>query len=362
MRKLRMIPLSLLALLAAGCGGDDGTSGPAVPLASPADALRELGNFATIADIYSSGLVRAAQATGVQLGAQQARSRTAAGINLLRPGTPEPLPRQAVAQPRAVSDCTPAGTLSGTQSKTRSFTYFNVNETVSYATASYAAPCVSSSDDGTTTDTITVSGATETGATAADANGNRYVYAVFGAQNTPFTAKEVETDDTSQQQTQSQVLSLLGQLEAGITGDNDESIKLVVSGGLDTGSSAGTKSTQFSIGTSSQPLEIDIGLNTEGGGSINLSGSYAFTNPAVVGCNGASVTYTTVAPLLLANGSMFQGGTLKASSGANSATFVFASDGSAKVTFADGSQTALTAAQVSSAFSFDSQILQTTGC
>lgn len=355
MRKLLLVTtLGMAASLLAACNGDDDNGSPSVPLTTSADALRELGNFENVVVLYSLGAEGAQEAVTphqptARVATARGAMRQATAGNLFRPRL------AASAQPRAISDCTPAGTVTTDQSKTRAFQFFSVSPTVTYGTASYPSPCVSTSDDGTSTETDTVSGAAEYGTAAADDSGTQYVYAVLCAQTTPFGLKEVNVDDSTHNTTLSLTYSGLGSLEAQSTssdGGNGQDIKLVLSGGLNVSDGTTTRATQYQLGAAGKPLDIAVTYNGGNGSNVTLGGTYAFTNAAVQGCNGAAVTYTTSSPLITGNsdGTTITGGTLKVSSGDNSATFSFAADGSAGVTFANGTQASLTAEQISQVF------------
>lgn len=286
-----------LALLLGGCGGGNlgtPTGSSAVALATPADALRELGNVVSAA--------RLAQA---------------------------PLPGACSSG---------ADNIVGPNSKSRSFAYFTgFTASVVYEIHNYSA-CVDNS--------LTYDGLLEAGATS----DNAYRYAVRGSSTAVLLTRSSGTDRNGVPVNSGQ--SQVGTVETHVSGSQTESRAGLESKSEQTPQSGGSPSYQgaLSVGVSGPTFDVLTDSSGNGGnGSQTIAGSYAYSSTL---CSGGSAAVTTPAALLLApapDGSLYPtGGTLTLSSGDSTVTYSFSGSGATLSGSVSGS---LSSSQVQQAFS-----------
>jgi len=288
-----------IALLLAGCGGNLDNSQPgsdAVSLATPADALRELGNTAYAASLLQS--------------------------------------------PSSYSCTSGAATVTSSGSTTRSFVYFTeFTGTVNYAITAYS-DCVDSSG-------VTVDGDLEAGASS----DSSYSFAIYGSPNTAVPLILQSSGTSSSGSAVNIAQSLLGTIETHLISSTQSEFR----SGLETASeqtpqSGGGASYQGSFSIGVQGPTFDLISDSSGGtGSETIAGNYSYSSSL---CSGGSVTLATptASPLLLspsASGSYPTGGALTLSSGANAVTYTFSASGASLSGSISGS---LSSAQVQQAF------------
>lgn len=281
-------------LLLSGCGGGNlgaPAESTAVPLATAADALRELGNV---------------------LGAAH------------------------LAQTRLPGACSSgADNIAGPLGKSRSFVYFSgVTATVTYETHNYSA-CV----DGN----ITYDGLLEAGA---NSDGS-YAYAVRGSQTAVLLLRTTGTSggvavDIGQSQ--------VGTVETHVAGTQTEVRAGLLSKTEQTPQSSGTPSYQgaLTIGVTGATFDVLSDSSGNGGnGSETIAGGYSYNSTL---CSGGDVAVTTPSVLLLSpasGGSYATGGTLTVTSGSSSVTYTFSNSGATLSGSVSGS---LSSSQVQQAF------------
>ncbi len=291
-----------IGVLLAGCGGSDigGTSQPdsgAVPLATTADALRELGN-------------------------------TIAAVRLVQ----TPLP----------GACSSGGdTVTGPASKSRAFVYYNTfTGTVVYETHNYSA-CVQSSN------ATTLDGLLEAGATADGA----YAYAVRGSPTAVLLVRSSGVDGSGT--TVSIAQSLVGTIETHtISGTQSEVRSGLQTQKTQTPTSGGSATYQnlFAVGVNGPTFDVLSDSSGNGGnGSETIAGSYNYNSTV---CSGGTALAATPSALLLtpsADGSYryATGGTLTVSAGANSVSYTFSASGATLSGSVSGS---LSSSEVQQAF------------
>jgi hypothetical protein len=287
---------TLALLLLGGCGGGNlgsPTASSTVPLATPADALRELGNVASAA--------RLAQA---------------------------PLP----------GACSSGGDdIVGPNSKPRSFVYFSgFSGSVVYETHNYSA-CV---DNGLTYDGLLEAGAT---------SDNAYRYAVRGSPTAVLLIRSSGTDRNGMAVSIGQ--SQVGTIETHVSGSQTEVRAGLQGKSEQTPQSGGPPSYQgaLSIGVSGPTFDVLTDSSGNGGnGSQTIAGAYSYGSTL---CSGGDAAVSTASPLLLtsaAGGSYPTGGTLTVSSGDSTVTYTFSGAGAALSGSVSG---ALSSSQVQQAFS-----------
>jgi hypothetical protein len=330
MQRSRIIgTASLAALFLAACGHDHDWNnnnccfspippnyGP-VSLLSLSDAERELGNIATtmsLVDISSGtpGAFAAAATPAVRsLGPSHAAVRAFSGSQAKADASPH----------AAVSTCASGGSDQvSSGSKTRTFNFFNFSGTVNYTIDNYNG-CANTDSSGTKT---TYDGLLETGLDTSSV----YSYAVLGQpsiNNTVTIFTDGNDANGTPLHTEEDQLGTIEQQNSNSTLDN--------------------RSNLFDTLFASQPNQPDydgsfqIGSNANGSGvyevissssSLNVAGQYAYASTA---CYGGAVTVTTPTTLTLGTSSAGSGlpvgGALGISSGSNSVTYTFNSDGSA---------------------------------
>lgn len=287
---------ALALLLLGGCGGGNlgsPTAGGMVPLTTPADALRELGNVVSAA--------RLAQA---------------------------PLPGPCSSG---------ADNIVGPNSKSRSFVYFTgFSGGVVYETHNYSA-CV---DNGFTYDGLLEAGAT---------SDNAYRYAVRGSSTAVLLARSSGTDRNGVPVSIGQ--SQVGTVETHVSGSQTEVRAGLESKSEQTPQSGGSPSYQgaLSVGVSGPTFDVLTDSSGNGGnGSQTIAGAYSYNSTL---CSGGDATVATTSPLLLTpgpGGSYPTGGTLSVTSGGNTVTYTFSGGGAA---LSGGVSGSLSSSQVQQAFS-----------
>jgi hypothetical protein len=281
------------ALLSA-CGGNLDNNAPAanttVVLATPADALRELGNTAV-----------------------------AAGLLQL---------------PSSFSCASGSDDITGSGSKTRAFVYFTgFSGSVNFQVNDYAG-CVSG---GTTLNGILEAGATADGS---------YSYAVRGTPETPL----LQQSDNAGGVVVSVAESLLGTTETHVFGTQTETRSGLetVTTQTPVGASAPSYKGSFAIGINGPTFDLLLDSSGNGGnGSETIAGAYTYASTT---CSGGVVTATTPSALLLtpsSSGNYPAGGVLTLSSGPGSVTYTFGPSGATLSGSVSGS---LSSAQVQQAF------------
>lgn len=226
---------------------------------------------------------------------------------------------------------------------------------------------------GFSTDIEIVLNGTAEGGSVDEASGN-VVYAKVGTDEDDPYSFDYAIDTSGSQGGQSFSshididLGVYYRLDARHTNELDESqVQVAMSGDYsataNSGGQGGTATGNFTsyVGTADAPFTVSSNLADT---AIEINGEYGFSiTPAPQGasCVNGSATIATVEPLArstTSNGSPYEAGTLELSSGDDTATVQFHSDGSVTVTGADGSSEtvdfaeALAAAAPCSGFAF----------
>jgi len=299
-------------IAACGGGNKDGAAAQptgAVPMASTADAVRELGNIST-----TTGLLSLSTGAGAQ-GAVARSFREVQRASVFGAAAPWQARLEA---PRAVSNCSGGGTDDQSSgSKSYSFTYFNTSGTVSYVSNNYSG-CTTANSDGSST---TLDHQVEAGSTADDSLG----YVLFGAGGTPAHIKTFATGASLDE-------DLLGQIQvsAGTDSGTSRGVLQMVLDGKQTGYSDYQGS--FFLGSGDAFYGV-----TQGQSSISFDGVYAYSSNGGGDsgnvCGGGAVTLSTPSTLVLGQtgyGTNFPvGGSLVLVTGSSKVTFTFNADGSA---------------------------------
>ena len=338
--------IATLALSACGGGGGgdssinssgSGSSSDAVPLATAADVQRELGNIGVVGKLArSSGFTAqvSTSAAGSASGLGGATAATQAQHALAAPGALRP---QAASQ-----NCSGGGSASGTSGNaSHSFAYFDVTETVSYASVDFSSCVEAQTNSDGSTSTVTLNNHGEAGNTTTAGDGSQYAYTIFGSGSTPLSVQDVETDANGNV-TLNTVDKLLGTLEAYATSTDDEARTLLHDDHSES-RSTGSYVATIDLGKDTTPFDL---ITATDASTESLTGRYTYSSSL---CSGGAVDLTTPATVANDSNGYPVGGSLKFASGSASVAVIFNSDGSASLQFSTGATDSLTADEVHSA-------------
>jgi hypothetical protein len=320
--------IGVLAISGCSGGGDESPAVPAATaLATKVDLQRELGNAAGVVVLFGpdDGATTSAMSNGTK---PRAPRQTA----MMKPPS-----RRITMSPKAAqtTNCANGGSQtndSGTKSQT--FTFFGATRTVSWFSFS-GNNCVENfpNDDGTTT-VVSLNGMEEDGGST-----DPYYYAVFGSGSSPLSFGVAEKNAAGAT-TEQFVSNWLGTLEE-LDTDTLTDVRVRASVDISATSAGQTLSGTTTFGDGAPMILTVTPQNT-----ITLDGVFSYTTN-VPGCPGGTEEFDTLQPIPLNASGYPVGGVLKVSSGGVSVTIAFNADGSATLTFANGTTVMLTAAEVS---------------
>ncbi len=331
--------VSCLALLSA-CAGGGGDPAPApVPtttLLSKADAQRELANAAAVAISFAS-----APAANRQSAPASFRPKLGTGASWQLPQRRLPAEWRAGGSGGGVTpaaaqttNCSGGGSETyDSGAKSRGFSYFPTTQMVNWRSYSDSlCSQVNTYQDGSST-TYTSSGFEEVGDAASE-----YSYGIEGAGGTPGSFSITDKDAAGATTFRLQ-LDYLGTGESRTTQALAD-YRLAMSFGITQDSNGQTTTISETLGGAA-PMRI----TASAAGAVTIDGDLYYSSN-LPGCAGGAETFETLQPITVDANGYPNGGELKVSSGDAWVIAAFNADGSAYLTFSDGSSASLTAAEV----------------
>lgn len=332
---------ALLAACGGGGGGSsDGGSTPpvgdsSIPLSTKADLLRAASVAVTLYDVFDPNADSPVPFDNPAFGSSVAASKR----NAMRPAVLAARAPQAVAPaPNATQNCRNGGSLNQDDSvANRLFTTFPVTIEVQKTVSTYSACTLTFTGSGSASSTEVYEGSVEEGE-GSDQTNDVYDYALLGTSvsgGLPYSVTLTERDSSGASTTETFRLS--GLVERGNFGDKVE----VRVGGVVLNYS-GRSSFSLSTGTASAPVKV-VSLSAD---RATIDGTITYSSSASV-CKGGSLAITTVTPVLISSGPT--DGVIELQSGSSRARVSFGLDGSAQLTYPNGTSESASATEVTAA-------------